>query len=131
MARKVINVEENFLIPSTYMGPNRMILILCYFITFAEIERIQKMTRRALDMTWRNSLSHDWISPDRAKTFPLMEYYTDLRWTRTVKRALLNSQERLSSIFDILSLPRAGEEPTNVLVEGKVSTFLERSFLRK
>ena len=69
-------------------------------------------------MTWRNSLSHDWISADRAKTFPLMEYYTDLRWTRTVKRALQNSQERLSSIFDILSLPRAGEEPTNVLVEG-------------
>ena len=44
--------------------------ILCYFITFAEIERIQKLTRRALDMTWRNSLSHDWISPDKAKPFP-------------------------------------------------------------
>ena len=79
------------------------------------------MIRRSLDMTWRNSLSHDWISPDKAKTFPLMEYYTDLRWTRTVKRALLNSQERLSSIFDILSLPQAGEEPTNVLVEGNFS----------
>ena len=90
----------------------------CYIITFSEIETIQKLTRRALDMTWRNSLSHDCISPDKAKTFPLMEYYTDLRWTRTVKRALQNSQERLSSIFDILSLPRAGEEPTNVLVEG-------------
>ena len=69
-------------------------------------------------MTWRNSLSHDWISEDRAKTFPLMEYYTDLRWTRTVKRALLNTQEKLSNIFDILSLPQAGEEPTNILVEG-------------
>ena len=89
------------------------------------------MTRRALDMTWRNSLSHDWISPDRAKTFPLMEYYTDLRWTRTVKRALQNTQEKLSSIFDIFSLPGAGEEPTNVLVEGKVSTFLEIIFVRK
>ena len=82
-------------------------------------------------MTWRNSLSHDWISPDKAKTFPLMEYYTDLRWTRTVKRALQNSQEKLSSIFDILSLARAGEEPTNVLVEGKVSTFLESIFCKK
>ena len=80
-------------------------------------------------MTWRNSLSHDWISPDKAKTFPLMEYYTDLRWTRTVKRALVNAQENLSSIFDILSIPRAGEEPTNVLVEGKLSTFLEIIFL--
>ena len=90
----------------------------CYIITFSEIETIQKLTRRALDMTWRNSLSHDWISPDKAKTFPLMEYYTGLRWTRTVKRALLNSQEKLSSIFDILSLPKAREEPTNVLVEG-------------
>ena len=60
-----------------------------------------------------------------------MEYYTDLRWTRTVKRALLNSQEKLSSIFDILSLPKAGEEPTNVLVEGTVSTFMARNYLRK
>ena len=100
-------------------------------LIFAEIERIQKLTRRALDMTWRNSLSHDWISPDKAKTFPLMEYYTDLRWTRTVKRALQSTQEKLSSIFDILSLPRAGEEPTNILVEGMVSIFLDRNFLRK
>ena len=87
-------------------------------VAFVEIETIQKLTRRALDMTWRNSLSHDWISEDNAKTFPLMEYYTDLRWTRTVKRALQNVQENLSSIFDILSLPQAGDEPTNVLVEG-------------
>ena len=90
----------------------------CINVIFAEIETIQKLTRRALDMTWRNSLSHDWISPDKAKTFPLMEYYTDLRWTRTVKRALLNTHEKLSSIYDILALPGAGEEPTNILVEG-------------
>ena len=70
-------------------------------------------------MTWRNSLSHDWISENKAKSFPVMEYYTDLRWTRTVKRALHNTQERLSNIFDILSLSRAVEEPTNILVEGK------------
>ena len=89
-------------------------------VNFVEIEKIQKLTKRALDMTWRNSLSHDWISPDKAKTFPLMEYYTDLRWNRSVKRALLNTQENLSSIFEILSLPRAGEEPTNILVEGMV-----------
>ena len=82
-------------------------------------------------MTWRNSLSHDWMSPDKAKTFPLMEYYTDLRWTRTVKRALQNTQENFSSIFDILSIPRAGEEPTNILVEGKVSRNLFRGIIAK
>ena len=78
-------------------------------------------------MTWRNSLSHDWISEDKAKTFPLMEYYTGLRWTRTVKRALENTQEKLSSIFDILSIPRAGEEATNILVEGEASDDLHFS----
>ena len=40
------------------------------------------------------------------------------------KIALLNTQENLFSIFDILSIPGAGEEPTNILVEGKLSTLL-------
>ena len=49
-----------------------------------------------------------------------MQYYTDLRWVRTVKGAVKKEQKELNSIFDILKVTGAGQKPTNILVKGKL-----------
>ena len=61
-------------------------------------------------------MSHDWIRLEKAKNFPLHEYYVNLKWKRTVKRAIVNEFEELSSIYDIME--SADETPKIILVEG-------------
>ena len=66
-------------------------------------------------------MSHDWIPVEKAKTFPLREFYVGLRWVRMVKRAIQNFQQELASIYDILDIvdPNEGPKATNILVTGK------------
>ena len=47
-------------------------------------------------------MSHDWISPEKAKSFPLRKFYVGLRWTKMVKGALKNYKQKLTSIYEIL-----------------------------
>ena len=71
-------------------------------------------------MTWKNSLSHDWIPVEKAKTFPLRKFYVGLRWVRVVKRAIKNFKEELKSIYDILEIVDVTGRPKaiNILVTG-------------
>ena len=48
-------------------------------------------------------MSHDWISPEKAKSFPLRKFYVGLRWTKMVKGALKNYKQKLTSIYEILT----------------------------
>ena len=71
-------------------------------------------------MTWKNSLSHDWIPVEKAKTFPLREFYVGLRWVRVVKRAIQNFKQELNSIYDILEMLDSTEKPKfrKILITG-------------
>ena len=57
---------------------------------------------------------------EKAKTFPLREFYVGLRWVRVVKRAIQNFNKELSSIYDILDAvdPSERPQPKNILVTG-------------
>ena len=77
-------------------------------------------------MTWKNSLSHDWIPVEKAKTFPLREFYVGLRWVRVVKRAIKYFKEmRLGWIWGIvffqsnLSMSASGEKGREILKTNK------------
>ena len=65
-------------------------------------------------------MSHDWIPVEKAKTFPLREFYVGLRWVRVVKRAIQNFKEELKSIYDILEITDPTGRPTaiSILVTG-------------
>ena len=65
-------------------------------------------------------MSHDWIPVEKAKTFPLKEFYVGLRWVRVVKRAIQNFKEELKSIYDILEIvdPTGRPKAINILVTG-------------
>ena len=82
---------------------------------------LQQRLKESLDRTWKNSLSHDWIPVEKAKTFPLREFYVGLRWVRVVKRAIQNFQHELASIYDIFDIEDTSDKPkaTNILVTGK------------
>lgn len=83
-------------------------------ISFVEIKKVESLTKSSLSLGPSKTLAHDWMSPDNAKTFRLDEFYTHLRWTRKVKRALMNTKETMPSIFALLGVAEAG----NILVEG-------------
>ena len=72
---------------------------------------LQFRLKDSLDRTWKNSLSHDWIPVEKAKTFPLREFYVGLRWIRVVKRAIQNFNKELTSVFDILEVADPSERP--------------------
>ena len=90
---------------------------LRYF--FPEFATLQKKLRVSLHRTWKNALTLDWISPEKAKSLPLLEFYTGLRWTKMVK-ALKNYKVELNSIYDILKIIDPNEElrPVNIFIEG-------------
>ena len=65
-------------------------------------------------------MTFDWVSPEKAKSIPLLEFYTGLRRTKNVKRAFENYKVELTSIYDIFKIIDTHETPTpvNILVEG-------------
>ena len=67
-------------------------------------------------------MSHDWIPVDKAKTFPLREFYVGLKWVRVVKRAIQNFSQELANIYDIFDIVDMSKKPkaTNILVTGKI-----------
>ena len=71
-------------------------------------------------------MSHDWMPVEKAKTFPLREFYVGLRWVRVVKRAIQNFKKELTSIYEILDIvdPSERPKPTNILVTGNVKPVL-------
>ena len=85
-----------------------------------DFTELQKKLKVSLHRTWKNALVLDWISPDKVKSLPLLEFYTGLRWTKTVK-ALKNYKVELNSIYDILKIVHPNEElrPINIFIEGQ------------
>ena len=96
-----------------------------HFLYFPEILDLQLRLKDSLNMTWKNSLSHDWIPVEKAKTFPLREFYVGLRWVRVVKRAIQNFKQDLNSIYDILDMPDSTERPKfrKILLTGNPKDF--------
>ena len=105
-------------------------LFIC-LIHLSEIMDLQVRLKTSSDRTWRNSLSHGWMPVEKAKTFPLREFYLGLRWVRVVKRAIQNFNTELNSIYDILDIvdPRERPQPKNILVTGNFKHVL--SFRRQ
>ena len=81
-------------------------------------------------MSWKNSLSHDWIPVEKAKTFPLREFYVGLRWVRVVKRAIQNFKQELDSIYDILEMLNSTEKPKfrKILITGNCEGKNSKAF---
>ena len=92
---------------------------------------LQRRLKRSLTRTWKHALTLDWISPDIAKSLPLLEYYVGLRWTKLVK-ALTNYTEEMTSIMDVFKVIDKDEElePFNIYIEGNLIE-LKSEYLRK
>ena len=86
------------------------------YIHFVDIVEIQRLTRESLDRVWRDYMSNDWISPDKAHRFPVDKFYVDLRWTKMVKEALRTVKESMTSIYDVLAV--VGPQAVNILITG-------------
>ena len=98
------------------------------FLSYLEFAELQRKLRVSLRRTWKHALTHDWISPEKAKSLPLLEFYVGLKWTKMVK-ALKNYKLELTSIYDILKISDPDEElgPVNIFIEGQVDISTQDS----
>ena len=64
-------------------------------------------------------MRHDWIPEEVAKSLPVLEFYTGLRWTEAGK-ALRNYKKQITSVFDIFNVIDTDKEPEpkNIFIEG-------------
>ena len=99
-----------------------------YFIT-VEMADLQRRVKYSIERSWTKSLSNDWLPPEKAKTFSLMKFYTDLEWVETVEGVLENTQ-RKSNMFKMFKVQGTGKKPLNILVKGKcMHVFLGNFFV--
>ena len=89
-------------------------MLPCYV---TEIAEIQKLTKASLDRQWKNYLSHDWISADKARGFPLHEFYAELQWSRELRKPKGKTKKAMGNIYEILDV--ADAEAKNILIEGR------------
>ena len=80
-------------------------------------QRCTAMDIDFLERNFKDCLKHDWL--EDGHTFPLMQYYIDLVWTRMVKEALGWGEKSMKGMDEILEIPGAGRKGLNVLIQGK------------
>ena len=79
---------------------------------------MQELTRKSLNLAWKNYLSNDWLPANKAHKFPVDKFYVDLEWAKMVKEALKTVKKDLRNIYDVMTAAKA--EGTNILVEGSI-----------
>ena len=92
-----------------------------------EFLELQNRTKASLDNSLRDFLKHDWL--EDGHTFPLMKYYTDLVWKRTVKEAMGKKEKSMKGMDELLKVPGAGTKCIKILVEGRFYLFSVQLFL--
>ena len=87
------------------------------------------MTRKFLNLKWKNYLSNDWLPPDKAYNFSVDKFYVDLKWIKMVQEALKTVKKDLKSIYDVVMAATGGS--TNILVQGIAFLILALLFFLK
>ena len=87
-------------------------------LSSSDFSEVRALTKRSLQKQWKNTLSHDWIPRDKAKTFPLEDFYVELTWTRTVKGAIRNEREPMKSLHEVFNVTGSNNDGFHLLVEG-------------
>ena len=87
-------------------------------LDISEIAELQELTRKSLNLTWKNYLSNDWLPANKAHKFSVDKFYVDLEWTKMVKKALKTVKKDLRSIYDVVAAAASGG--INILVQGSV-----------
>ena len=89
-----------------------------YFV-FAALDYIKKHLKTSLHRRCRHALSTDWLTEDKAKTFPLRDYFVGLKQRKKIKRALKDTHEDLERIHDILDVEVKDGGAVNIALIGK------------
>ena len=90
-------------------------------LSILEIAELQELTRKSLNLAWKNYLSNDWLPAHKAHKFPVDKFYVDLKWAKMVNEALRIVKKDLASIYDVVEAAKPGG--TNILVEGNIFIY--------
>ena len=77
--------------------------------------------KKELHRRCKNALSTDWLPDEKAKTFPLRDYYSDLGWNKKVKKAIRDTTFGMKRTHDIFHNDYA-DGGINVAIIGKVTS---------
>ena len=88
---------------------------------FSEFNEFQSKLHKSLKRIWKNALKFDWIAPEKAKSVPLLEFYTGLRWAEK-RKALKDYKIELTSIYDLFKMIdlKLKPQPFHIFVSGKL-----------
>ena len=96
-------------------NPKRKYVILPDYIVL-EMSIIRQNTKKSLQTTWSNYLSHDWMPEEKARRFSVQRFYVDLKWSKIEKNVFKNIRKDIRGILDLLK--EAGDTGKSILVEG-------------
>ena len=65
---------------------------------------LQKQLKVSLRRRCKNALSTDWLTHDKAKNFPLRDYYVGLKQNKKIRKALRDTKVDLERIHDIFNI---------------------------
>ena len=89
-------------------------------ISFQEFTELKDKLTSFHKRKWKNALILDWISQEKAKTLPFLEFYVGSKWKER-RKALQNYEKELTSINDIVKVidPNDQPRPVQIFIEGE------------
>ena len=85
----------------------------------SEFMKLQKNLKIFFYSRFRYALFLDWFSEEDAKSLPLLEFYTGLRWAERDRSPTSHTVE-LNSIYDIFKFIDKEPHAVNIYIEGKL-----------
>ena len=87
----------------------------CYNDFIPEFAELKDKLTSFHKRKWKNALILDWISQEKAKTLPLLEFYVGSKWKER-RKALQNYEKELTSINHIVKVVDPNDPPRPVQI---------------
>ena len=84
----------------------------CYCFCFTEIAELQRLNKESLLRVWRHYLSNDWIPHEKASSFPVDRFYSDLMSGGG------KLTQKFHDIYDVVNI--TGQGNTRILLIGEI-----------
>ena len=88
------------------------------FYPFIALDYIIKHLKSSLGRRCKNALSTDWLWDERARKFPLREYFVGLKQRKKIRQALRDRYQKLKRIHDILNVEVTDGRGINIALIG-------------
>ena len=83
------------------------------------IAEVQQLVKVALYNLWKNSMSNDWLYDDDRRKFSLVQFYTQLEWTRMLEGPIHITEHTMTSICDLFTIDLVKTGIAKIFIQGE------------